>query len=510
MLQHQLGGSQTFVGLGESADPILTGQHGDGTGLVIVPVGVIQLVGDFLTRAGHAEGVGIHGAVGGGVVGPLPGSLGVAVVGHAVSGGLALGSQDVVHRVMRAVADGEVVLVAVLHDVGLGLHVVVAGQVLQIHIDDHGGAFAGLEHLGHVVVQQLHSRLLNQVLAVILGVGSLTVDLHIGLAGHLTGVGDLHRHMGDLLVGRLGPGHVLDGLVEGRVAQAVAKGIDDFLGIVPLGLGILVDAGAVGLGLGGHVTHDAIPVTGLVVTVADVDAFRLDQVVLEARVSAAGTNAGGILADDVAGIGQLKVTHVAHRRRGHGVAGVDVVQTAGGIGLTGHDIADAVGAVGAGQADVHDGIDLLVRLQFTQLHRGNGGDQHNDLVELLGHEADQLALVGGQRQRIAGANALRHAFDAGLVVSTFAVAAAQHHDRRVAVLLQAVLVGGIGLLQLGGRSLAGIVHEVIGLVAGPAGIGRAQAQGGVDLLHSGVDSQTGSLQAIDHGGAVVGPAGAQG
>ena len=192
MLQHQLGCGQAFIGLGEGADPILTGQHGDGTGLVIVPVGVIQLVGDFLTRAGHAEGVGIHGAVGGGVVGPLPGSLGVAVVSHAVCGGLALSSQDVVHRVMRAIADGEVVLVAVLHDVGLGLHVVVAGQVLQIHIDDHGGAFAGLEHLGHVVVQQLHGRLLNQVITVILGVGSLTVDLHIGLARHLASVGNRH------------------------------------------------------------------------------------------------------------------------------------------------------------------------------------------------------------------------------------------------------------------------------------------------------------------------------
>ena len=204
------------------------------------------------------------------------------------------------------------------------------------------------------------------------------------------------------------------------------------------------------------------------------------------------------------------MTHVAHRRRGHGVAGVDVVQTAGGIGLAGHNIADAIGAVGAGQADVHDGIDLLVRLQFTQLHGGNGSDQHDDLIEFLGDKVHQLTLVGGQRQCIAGANALRHAFHAGLVVSALAVAAAQHHDRRVAVLLQAVLVGGIGLLQLGGRSLAGIVHEVIGLVAGPAGIGRAQAQGGVDLLHSGVDSQTGSLQAIDHGGAVIGPAGAQG
>ena len=110
-------------------------------------------------------------------------------------------------------------------------------------------------------------------------------------------------------------------LAEGGVGQAVAKGIDHFLVIVPPGGG---GKGA-HLGIGVALTHDHIGVAGLVVAVAGVDALGFDEVEVTA-VHGGVQILGGILPRHYAVVG--------HGRGGSRVRGKGVWQGAAGVDFT--------------------------------------------------------------------------------------------------------------------------------------------------------------------------------
>ena len=178
MIDQSLAGQgHVVVLLGIGAGPVLTGQVDNLTGLVVVPVGVGQLVGDSITGLGDGECLeGNDGLVND----QLVSLLGVAIVVHAVSDGLALGSQDVVQSVVSAVTNSEVV-VACVKDVGLLAGLVEGGQVLQVDGDLNGLGSTGSDDAGLLEVHQLDSGLLDGAL-----VGSLSVDLDGGLTGDCT------------------------------------------------------------------------------------------------------------------------------------------------------------------------------------------------------------------------------------------------------------------------------------------------------------------------------------
>lgn len=115
---------------------------------------------------------------------------------------------------MDVVADGHVV-VALTEDVALGGGVIVAGQQVLVALDGQGLRRAGLEQAGLAKVEQLDGGLLHQVGLLILAVGSLRVDLHGALAGHLAGVGDGDGH-GDGVLADL---DAVERLLKGGVAQ---------------------------------------------------------------------------------------------------------------------------------------------------------------------------------------------------------------------------------------------------------------------------------------------------
>ena len=228
---------------------------------------MVQLVGDGKT--------GVGGGIGGGVqfcLLVLDGQLGIAGGGHpgrlhGAVGGIAgggLGGQDIVQRLVCAVAGGKVI-VAGVHNIGFGTVCVVGAHLALVHRDSGGDGLAcGDVDLGKA--HQFHRRLLDAVLAVIVGVGGLHVDLHRLGAVHRAGVGHIHREGEAVAV----VGHGQGAVTEGGVAQAVAEGISHGGGVI-----IVAHIG---------VAQDVVLVAGLVVAVADVDALLVGDIVFVVAV----------------------------------------------------------------------------------------------------------------------------------------------------------------------------------------------------------------------------------
>ena len=157
-----------------------------------------------------------------------------------------------VNHVVAVLAQADHVIARLEHvraTLGLDARVVVARHVLARKLDREGLGLARLEELGLGKAAQHHGALLNAAG----GVRRRIVDLRHVLAGDGARIGDLYVHRDD---GPVIP-EARDVLLEGRIAEAVAKGV--------LHGGVIVD--------------EAVSGGRLVVAVAHVDALDVVHVV---------------------------------------------------------------------------------------------------------------------------------------------------------------------------------------------------------------------------------------
>ena len=414
--------------------------------LVLVPVGILKLVGDLIA-GGLRGGEGLLVQTQGDFVGDQR-SLALGI--HAAVGGggaEALLRQNVVDGVMCVAAGGQVV-VAVHDDVGLRVLAVVGGKLPLLDGDDHGLALAGVEQLRLGEAHQLHAGRLHAVLSVIVAIGLLQVDLHGFLAGSGAMVGDLHADVVHSVRAGTGLLHGVIGIAEVRVAPAVAEGIAD--------RGRVVEAAGL------RRAHNIVLIAALGVAVAQVDAFlvhHVPAVLLLGAVVVHGRRRAfiGLGAE----VGQGRVLAVI-RPEGGGEA-------AGGIHLAGEDVADRVHAHLAGGADPQRGVHPVLRIvQEGGFHLVGEVEDDDDLFDCAGvllslQTPKQRLLVGAELQVVAvhgvslaavGVVQLTDGIRPAGHVAALAAQAGNEHQGRVAVLGEG---GAIGRLhRLPGRLADGL------------------------------------------------------
>ena len=269
--------------------PVAAGQVGACTIDPVVQVGIRKLVGnDSAVLAGAVlvivkallEAVGLGGS---------------ALGSHAVGCGVTFGGQNIVQCIMGIFANGQVVIaigqdVAACAVMGGGI---IAGQQVLVHCDGDCFGSTGGQFLRFAEACQLDGGFLNAVLALVIAVRGLCVQLHNGLTGHIAGV----RHgnfRGDLVLAHI---HAVQLLVKRGVGQAITERVLHFIGVIPgrSAFQCANRSGSVAL------THNGIGVTGLIVTVANVDAFGLEGHVLSVLIL---TNRGV----DLGHVGKLRGT----------------------------------------------------------------------------------------------------------------------------------------------------------------------------------------------------------
>ena len=211
---------------------------------------------------------------------------------------IALGSENILHRVVGVSGGGQVV-VAGIQNVGARAVGVKAGQLTPVHRHGDGLTLAGLEQAGLAKAHQLHGGLFHAVFPVVVGVGGLCVDLHRLLAGHIAGVGDTNRHK--VLIPVTVILHIEIGVFKAGVGQSVAEGERHHAVVIK----VARVAGA----------HDGVLIAGLIVFVADVDALVINHV---------GAGIGGNFAALVPRIGDG--SEVAHGGGGEVVVAVGIHQ----------------------------------------------------------------------------------------------------------------------------------------------------------------------------------------
>ena len=258
---------------------------------------------------------------------------------------------------------------------------------------------------------------------VIVGVGQADIQLHNILAGHAAGVSDGHFG-GDGLVLKVHI-QIIQSLGEGGVGQAVAERISNLIVIVPSAAG----GGAHG---GGSVAlvHNGVKVTGLIVLVADVDVFCLDNGIIHLNIGV--------------GIGPLQVAEVLGSGRVCVLDGIGIGQMTGGADRTGENVGHAVETVAARQAHLQDGVNAVIVLNLLYFHRTGVVQQHNDLVAVGGFgvngSLNQVVLVIGQAQRVSLVQVLGgiNTGGAGVVAAVFRGGAGNRDDHDI-VVIHAVL-----------------------------------------------------------------------
>ena len=273
-----------------------------GNGLVVVCKAVCTgQIGDL--AFGEIELVGRHDLVALALVGLVVNDVGGDSVG--------LGIQNIVG--VRVGADD---VIASLQHIAAVVLVIIGSQILDRDGEVDGLALAGGKLAGLGEVQQVCGSLLNAAV----GVRRIIIDLHDILAGSRAGIGDGDRELQAAAVA----GDVAHLLGEGGVAQAVAKGIDNFL--------VIVDEALIG--------------GGLIELVADVDALNV--------VDEGGSGTLGVehtcVGIELGSVGVLEVAEVVPPRRSGQVSSIGVSGTAGGVDLTGDHAAKALkaGLAGAG------------------------------------------------------------------------------------------------------------------------------------------------------------------
>ena len=292
-------------------------------------------------------------------------SVALALVGLVVndvgSNSVGLGIQNIVG--VRVGADD---VIASLQHIAAVVLVIVGSQILDRDGEVDGLALAGGKLAGLGEVQQVCGGLLNAAV----GVRRIIIDLHDILAGSRAGIGDGDGELQAAAVA----GDVAHLLGEGGVAQAVAKGIDNFL--------VVVDEAFIG--------------SSLIELVADIDALS---VVDEGCSSACGVEEAGI-GIQLGGVGVLEVTEVVPPRRSGQVSSIGVSGTAGGVDLTGDHAAKALKAGLTGAGAEQDALDLGVVLDPVHLESVCAVVNDDDVVEVGSDEVDELFLAVGQLQEV--------------------------------------------------------------------------------------------------------------
>ena len=457
VLPHLIGDLQRDGG-GPGARPVAPAQVGDILAvvtLVLVQIGVLKQVGDGLAGDG---GHGVGGLVEGGVV-PLERQPGIAGGSHAALI-RTFGGQDVVDSVMGVLAHGEVII-AVLQDVGFGVHVVVGGQILFLHGDGEVLGVPGGDEL-LVEAAQLHRGLFHLVVDVILGVGGLEVDLHGVLAVHRAGVLHVHLHLEGVIL--LLDGEV--GVLEGGVAQAVAKG-EGYVAVIAVLSGVAL------------VQH-VVLIPGLVVAVAHVDALLVHHVV---PVALADAGVGVVLGGGhvvIRAVGVGVRAEVLHGGRGMVILEEGIHDAPRGVHCARQDIGHGGDAGHAHVADPQHRVDAVV-VHEVQLEGVGGVQQHHDLLksalllerlEILQHFNFFLA----QPEIVTIGHVGLQLGQAARQVGTLAAGAGQHYQGHVAVLGPGALQG-IGILAPGH-----LIDAVLRLIAaGGVGVHPLVPRPGVEF-----------------------------
>ena len=367
---------------------------------------------------------------------------------------------------MRVRTDGEVV-VAAAEVVALQVVVVIRGEQVLVDGDGDGLLCARGEQAGLAVAGELDACLFYHVFLFIFAVRGLCIHLHGVFAGNGAGILDVDFHHDVVAVGV----DALDLLLKGRVREAVAEGIRNFILVLPFAgaEGSAHAAGSVLVAVAG----DYVGIAGLIVTVADVDVLHLDGDERDLFVCGdLAAEGAGAAADDFirfhigrqAGVGEEGGirARIDHRGSGEGILGIGIDQLARRVGGAAEDLSHARQAVTAGVAHHEDGVYLVFHL--IRLHGVAARVEHeDDLVELaaVGDEVDHLFLVLEQRQ---GADYLaggvvchRHG-----VVGAFGALSADDDDGCVVIIahvchlllieLDAVLVVAGAAPRTGGRT----------------------------------------------------------
>ena len=342
-----------------------------------------------------------------------------------------------------------------------------------------GGHILGLEGNGDVLGSagsQLRSlckadQVCRSLFDAAVGVGRVIVDLHDLLAGGRAGVGDGDIHSD----GAVSLGNAVQGLGEGGVAQATAKGIHHSL--------VVVD--------------EAFSGGSLVELVAHIDAFHI---VHESR-DGLGTKGAGL---ELIHVGVVEVAKVV-RSGGLGqVVHKGIDGTARGVHVAAEDGAQSVEAALAGAGAPDNALDLAVVLDPAQLHGVGTVVDHNDLIKVLADQVHHVLFGLGQLQvvvtglKVVVAVAcvvgdLRHI---GGQVCTFAAHTGDDHHSGV-------------------REGLGIVHQLVSVLCclrlrqGPVlsehpHLRAISTVRGVEVAQLGIQLKAGVLQALQQGDGGVG------
>ena len=415
------------VRLGEGPGPVAAGQVNS------IALGSVQLVGDGRARAAvRCVGRGIGLGIGGGVHSR---EGGIAVRCHAIGCGLALGSQHIVDSLMGVLGCGDVVIPCI-QNVRLCAVGVIRLELILGERDAHGLTGAGGKLCGFAVANQLHGGLLHAVCLVIVGVGALHIHLHNVLAGNVAGV----RHRNLCGAGIAAPISLEVTPVKAGVAQAVAEGIDDLLGIVVIARVALAENGVL--------------VAGFIVAIADVDAFLVGDIVV----------LGDIAVLIIVGI----VAKVLCGRGCGGIGGKGVHRAAAGADLAGQNVCHA----GTNRGGIQHRLDVGIVCQPVQLQRCVRVDNQHGIIIVVVQVLQDFTL-GGVRLQIAAnlillrvcvvVHGARH-------IAALACHTLQHIDRGRA--LHAVQQAALAL-QNGQRAL--IDAEVLGIAEADGAAGQTVA-----------------------------------
>ena len=359
----------------------VVGGGGSGLGIVGKAVGtreVRQAAVDVVKGVGSRHGVTVVSVV-------------VRVVGHGLGNAHGLRSNLVV-----AVGVDRDLVVACLKHVGLGVLVVVRGQLVVLEANLDGLGLTRLQQLGLLIGNKIGRGLLDAAV----GVRRVGVDLNNVLAGHAAGVGhgDVKAH------GAVGVARGAHLLREGRIRQAVAKRV-----------------------LHGCAVVDQILVgCGLVEAIAHVDAL-----VVVDKAGRAG--AAGALDLELLDVVVGKVAKVVPAGRGRQVIDKSIGRLTRGVGLAAKDAAQGLKTGLAGVRSPHDTLDLRVVVNKAHLKGVGAVIDNHDVVKVGAHQVKHVAL--------------------GLVKLQVVLALG-----KVIVIGRVVVIGNVGRLHVSGQVKALAAH----------------------------------------------------
>ena len=271
-------------------------------------------------------------------------------------------------------------------------------------------------------VEEVYGRFFNLVLYIVFSVRPADIELGeevavlVALVGHpYCGCNVARLRIIDLYGGYL--------LRVGDVGKALAEGEYNLVCVVPCLACLGRTYGSRGVGALG--VYYRVEITGLVILVADIDAFCLNYVVIGeivCRIPAERIVEGcyGIK------IGILLLAHVDRRGREAVVVYICIGEAAGGVHFAGKHVGNALILIVVGYAAEAYGVDLVPAALFNEvaeLHCIRRNDEHNYLCALLFSQLNESEFVGRECKRIFGIGSRVH-----LIVVAFAAAASENYD----------------------------------------------------------------------------------